>query len=160
MRARVCGDHVYRREGAGPNIRAMNTWMGWSLALAGLVAGWFSYGWPGLLMAVSVAVFWLLLQFSRVMRAMQKAGAAPKGQVASAVMLHSRLRKGLKMLDLLGMTGSLGVKMSEQPEVWRWSDAGGVSVDVVLEGGSCVRWNLSRPDAVNDAAQDASISAP
>lgn len=60
----------------------MNSWIGWSLALLGLVAGWSAYGWPGVVLAISVTAFWLLLQFSRVMRLLRKAGGAPIGKSA------------------------------------------------------------------------------
>ena len=37
-----------------------------------------------------------------------EAASAPVGQVASAVMLHSKLRSGLKLMELIPLTGSLG----------------------------------------------------
>lgn len=136
----------------------MNAWIGWALVFGGLIAGWVAYGWPGLVLAISATVFWLLLQFSRVMRSLQKAGSQAIGQTESAVMLHSRLRKGLKLMDALALTGSLGRRVSEQPEVWRWSDTGGVSVDLMFERGRCVSWTLNRPEAA-DTAQESASSA-
>ena len=49
----------------------MNPWLGWALAAAALFLGWRSYGWPGVALAFSVIVFWLLLQFNRSIRVMR-----------------------------------------------------------------------------------------
>jgi hypothetical protein len=43
-------------------------------------------------LAVTVVVFWLLLQFSRALRVMRRPPARPVGTVPNAVMLHARLR--------------------------------------------------------------------
>ena len=65
-----------------------NHLLSWGLALAALVAGYVGWGWPGLVLAVTVLVFWLLLEFSRALRVMRMAAGRPKGVVDSAVMLH------------------------------------------------------------------------
>ena len=96
----------------------MNPLVGWGLALAALVAGWFSYGWSGLALAFTVIVFWLLIQFNRSVRVMRDAAEAPIGHVPSAVMLHAKLRVGLPMLQIVRLTKSLGKRLSESPEVW------------------------------------------
>lgn len=118
---------------------------GWLLALVAHVAGWLLYGWPGVAMAFSATVFWLLLQFSRALRAMREAGGAPVGQVASAVMLNARLRAGMRLVDIIRLTRSLGEKLGDAPETFRWTDAGGVAVTVEMAGGRCARWSLQRP---------------
>ncbi|MDT7833597.1 hypothetical protein [Aquabacterium sp. OR-4] len=132
---------------------------GWLLALAALLAGWFTYGWPGVALAFSVIVFWLLLQFSRAMRAMRQATGAPVGEVASAVMLNARLRQGLRLMDIIGMTRSLGEKLADTPESFRWRDAGGSSVTVELRAGRCVRWTLHRPE-VPEAPEAPAANTP
>ena len=126
--------------------------IGWGLALAALVSGYLAYGWPGVVLALSVVVFWLLLQFSRALRAMRKAGQSPIGTVPSAVMLHARLKTGMRLLDLIQITRSLGEKLADEPETFRWTDASGASVVVELEGGRCQRWRLQRPEAPDAAA--------
>ena len=127
----------------------MNPVVSWGLAAAALAAGWFAYGWPGLVLAVSVIVFWLLLQFSRALRAMRKAGAAPIGRVASAVMLHSRLRQGMTLVQVLALAGSLGERVgpaaADAEESWCWRDDGDTSVTVNLRRGRIVSWKLTRP---------------
>ena len=92
----------------------MNPWLGWALAAAALVAGWQSYRWPGLALAFSVIVFWLLLQFNRSIRVMRDAAESPLGAVPSAVMLHSKLRVGLPMLQIVTMTKSLGRHVADR----------------------------------------------
>jgi hypothetical protein len=50
--------------------------VGWALAVAAVAAGYVGYGWPGVVLAVTVVVFWLLLQFSRALRVMRGPPAA------------------------------------------------------------------------------------
>ena len=126
----------------------MNPWIGWSLAAVATALAWYQMGWKGGVFAVSVIVFWLLLQFSRAVRAMKEAGAAPIGFVHSAVMLHARLKDGMTLLQVIGLTRSLGQRLGEegvQPERWRWADEGGASVTVELMGGKVRHWALDRP---------------
>ena len=128
----------------------MSPQLGWLLAAVGLVAGYRTYGWPGVMLALTVVVFWLLLQFSRALRALREAGAAPVGSLRSAVMLHAKLRKGMTLPQVLAATGSLGEKVDAVPagadESWRWRDAGGAVVTVHLKRGKVVDWSLARED--------------
>jgi len=123
----------------------MNPVVGWGLAFAALVAGWFGYGWPGLALAFTVIVFWLLIQFNRSVRVMRDAADAPIGHVPSAVMLHAKLRTGLPMLQIVKLTKSLGKRLSESPEVWAWADESGAEVRIVFDKGFCTSWTLNRP---------------
>lgn len=126
-----------------------NPWLGWVLAVAAVLAGTLSYGWKGLTLAATAVAFWLLLQFSRALRALRDAARAPVGHVASAVMLHSRLRSGLRLADVLRLTGSLGRKVAGQhgqpgDECWAWADAAGDTVEVLLRQGHVHSWQLER----------------
>ncbi len=123
----------------------MNTWMGWSLAATALVAGYASYGWRGVVLALSVVVFWLLLQFSRALRVMRLAAAAPVGMVPSAVMLHAQLGAGLRLMDIIKLTRSLGRKVRDEPETFAWRDESGAEVEIEFADGRCARWQLKRP---------------
>lgn len=123
----------------------MTPLIGWGLAFAALVAGWFGYGWPGLALAFTVIVFWLLIQFSRSVRVMRDAASAPIGHVPSAVMLHAKLQTGMPMLRIVALAKSLGRPVSKVPEVWAWGDESGAGVEIAFEGGRCVRWSLVRP---------------
>ena len=129
-------------------MRAMSPILGWALAAITVFLGWRVYGAAGIAMAVSVIVFWLLLQYSQTIRAMRRAGEAPVGSIDSAVMLNARLRRGLTMLQLIGMTHSLGRKddgAQGDAEHFEWADAGGSAVRVRLERGRLSTWELQRP---------------
>jgi hypothetical protein len=144
----------------------MNATMGWVLAAAAVGAGWFSYGWPGLALAISVVVFWLLLQFSRAMRVMRQAAGSPVGRVPSAVMLQARLKTGQTMLQVLTLTRSLGHKQplpadaAPADEAWAWEDEGGVRVLLMFGGGKLLRWTLERPSEDAAAAASGPPEAP
>jgi hypothetical protein len=127
----------------------MNPWIGWTLAVVATALAWHQMGWKGVVLAVTVVVFWLLLQFSRALRAMKEAGAAPIGYIPSAVMLNARLKAGMTLLQVIGLTKSLGQRIGDegvQPEHWRWTDEGGSSVTLELQGGKLQRWTLERPE--------------
>lgn len=108
------------------------------------MAGWLGWGWRGIVLAVTVIVFWLLLQFSRTLRAMQRAAQQPLGSVASAVMLQARVQPGMPLLKVIGLAGSLGRRIAEQPETFAWTDAGGDSVHVELAAGRVSKVTLVR----------------
>jgi len=105
----------------------MNSRLGWILVGAGLVAGYFAYGWRGVALALSVTAFWLMLQFTRALRTMRLASDAPVGHVDSAVMLQSKLHAGNPAM-----------------ETYRWTDAGGSRVQAVFEAGRLKHWTLER----------------
>lgn len=123
----------------------MNGLVGWALAVLALALGYVQWGWPGVALGVSVIVFWLLLQFSRALRVMKNAGAAPVGHVDSAVMLHSKLAKGMTLMQVITLTRSLGRKTADTPETFEWADASGAVVSVELVDGRCTTWRLTRP---------------
>lgn len=119
--------------------------VGWLLAGAALVAGYVSYGWHGLVLALTVIVFWLLLQFSRTLRVLRGAAQSPVGHVANAVMLHAKLQAGMRLPQVIALTGSLGRKVADEPnETWAWTDAQGDSVQVAFSAGRCSNWRLER----------------
>lgn len=119
--------------------------IGWALALLAMVLGGWFFGWRGVLVALSGTVFWLLLQFGRLMRLMSAVNSSPIGRVDSAVMLNARLRAGMKLIEVLPLTHSLGLKLHEAPETYAWTDAGGCRVELVIEAGRLRRWQLHRP---------------
>ena len=129
----------------------MDARLGWALAVAAVALGYVQWGWQGVLLAVTGIVFWLLLQFTRALRAMRTAGGAPVGHVASAVMLQARLKKGQRLMDIILLTRSLGEKLADDPETFRWTDDSGAAVTVELVKGRCVRWSLARPDDAGGA---------
>lgn len=135
----------------------MNASWGWALAALAVFVGWMQWGWQGVLMAVTVTVFWLLLQFNRAVRVMRQATGAPVGHVESAVMLHSRLRQGMRLMEIIPLTRSLGQRADDtavaDPALERfvWTDASGCSVSVELARGQVRSWTLQRPPSEGDA---------
>lgn len=134
----------------------MNPWIGIGLALAALIGGGLLLGWQGVIFAMTVIVFWLLLQMSRLMRVMKQAGAAPIGSVANAVMFHAKLHAGMKLVDLLALAGSLGRKLDGEGKRYAWEDAQGDRVELRLEKGKLVEWRLERAQAGGEGAEAAS----
>jgi hypothetical protein len=119
---------------------------GWALAVAAVAVGYAGYGWRGVLLAVSVIVFWLLLQFSRALRVMRLAAQAPVGQVPSAVMLHAKLQPGMPLMAVIKLTRSLGRKVLDEPETFAWRDESGAEVEIEFDGGRCKVWRLTRAE--------------
>jgi hypothetical protein len=124
----------------------MSPILGWALAAALAVASFEAYGWPGLALAVSAIVFWLLLQFNRTVRVMKNAADSPLGEIENAVMFHAKLERGLTMLQIVTRTKSLGKKVEGSADDWVWQDPGGNRVCLHFERGRLRRWQLERPE--------------
>ena len=108
------------------------------------------YGWPGFFAVSGGLVFWLLLHWTRMLTVMQRAARRPIGHVDSAVMFNARLKPGVNLMHVIAMTRSLGERLSaegEEPERYRWTDNGGSTVSVTLQGGRVSAWELQRPPA-------------
>jgi hypothetical protein len=125
--------------------------IGWALVAAALAAGWLAYGWRGIVLALSVIAFWLLLQASRTLRVLRNAAQSPLGHVDSAVMLNAKLGVGLRLAQVIGITRSLGRQVSagvgDGPEVFAWCDGGGDEVEATFVNGRCTHWRLRRHGA-------------
>jgi hypothetical protein len=131
----------------------MSAVIGWSLAAIGIAIGYFTQGWRGVLLAVSVIVFWLLLQFGRGVRVLRVASARPVGFVDSAVQLHAQLHPRMRLVELLHRTRSLGRRL-EAPagqDRFEWADGGGDRIVVTLARGRLVESALLRADAPSAA---------
>jgi hypothetical protein len=124
--------------------------VGWGLAAAAIAAGYVGWGWPGVLLGFTVLVFWLLLQFSRSLRVLKQAAGNPVGHVDSAVMLHSKLKTGMTLSQVLPLTRSLGTRLSDAPERWGWADPGGARVSLEFAGGKLQSWTLTRDEAASE----------
>ena len=123
----------------------------WLLGLAAAVAGYASWGWPGVALAMTVVVFWLLLQFNRALRVMRQASSRPKGQVDSAVMLHAKLQLGMRLAQVMQLSRSFGEAQAAPSadstgaeESYLWTDNGGARVTVQLRNGKVSAWTLQR----------------
>lgn len=116
------------------------------LAGSAIMVGTWLYGWRGLVLGITLVVFWAVLQFRRATRLMQNVAQRPKGWVESVVMTQSRLSPGMDLSEVLTVTGSLGVRVNARDE-WSWHDAGGDQLVVVMRRGVVVRWEIARADA-------------
>jgi hypothetical protein len=128
----------------------MSPIVGWGLATLGIATGYVGWGWPGVVLGVTVLVFWLLLQFSRSLRVLKLAAGAPVGHVDSAVMLHSKLKTGMTLSQVLPLTRSLGTRLSDTPERWGWADSGGARISLEFEQGKLRSWTLTRDEATSE----------
>jgi len=124
----------------------MHPVIGWVLAAVLAVASFEAYGWPGLALAASAIVFWLLLQFNRALRVMKNAAGMPLGEIESAVMFHAKLERGLTMLQIVTRTKSLGKKVEGSDDDWVWQDPGGNTVRLHFERGRLKRWQIERAE--------------
>ena len=121
-----------------------------------------SYGWAGVALVGGAIVMFLLMHFNRTMQVLKRAADRPVGTVASAVMLNAKLKRKATLLHVIAMTRALGEQRSpkdEQPERFRWTDAGGSWVDVTFAGGKVTEWTLVRPEVVEDEAAAGAPSA-
>jgi hypothetical protein len=134
----------------------LSPWLAWGLAVAAVAVGYVGYGWPGVVLAITVVVFWLLLQFSRALRVMKAAAGRPVGSVPSAVMLQSKLHAGMTLAQVMKLTGSFGqarvvasagVPLDRAEEVFAWRDEAGDEVVVQLRAGKLQAWQLQRVDS-------------
>lgn len=127
-----------------------------------VAAAWRGYGWAGVAVVVGGIVMWVLLHFTRMMQVLKRAANNPVGHVGSAVMLNAKLKPGMTLLHVVAMTRALGEQRSpkdEQPEVFRWTDAGQSHVTCEFSNGKLVKWEMHRPQPPEEAAQEAAPPA-
>ena len=126
--------------------------------VAGVVAvvvAYRGYGWAGVAAVATGLVMWVLLHFTRMMQVLKRAANRPIGYVDSAVMFNAKAKPGMTLLHVVAMTHALGKLQSEkgaQPEVWRWTDAGGSHVDCTFVAGKLAHHALYRPPAEDSPA--------
>lgn len=124
------------------------------LGLAGLLYWSFrAFGWWGFSLVSSGIVFWLLQHTHRLMQTLERATDKPMGVVVNAVMFHAQLHPGLRLLQVIGLSGSLGRLQSEpraQPEVFVWHDESGDQVQCSFAEGRLTDWQLQRATVPSD----------
>jgi len=112
-----------------------------------------TYGWAGVALVGGVLVMFLLLTFNRAMQVLRRAGDAPIGYVASAVMLNAKLKPKVSLMHVMALTRALGelrTVKNEQPEIYRWTDTGGSWVEATFVEGKLTEWKLVRPEVAAD----------
>jgi hypothetical protein len=120
------------------------------VAVVLLTLAWRAYGWPGWVALLTALILWALLHVTRLLRVLGRAARRPVGAVDSAVMLHAKLHVGVPLLHVLALTRALGVSLTaqgEEPQVLRWTDAGGAHLNCEFRQGRLVAWQLVRPAA-------------
>jgi hypothetical protein len=133
----------------------VNPLAAWTLALGAVAVGAVAWGWRGALLGATAAVFGMLLQFTIALRAMRDAARAPVGRVADVQRFARWLRPGLRLVQLVRATGSLGEAVSDQPEVWCWRDAQGGQIQVTLVHGRVTTWTVADAPGAQDGPSPA-----
>lgn len=122
-----------------------------------------SYGWQGIAAVASMLVFWVLLNFNRMMQVLKRAANRPIGYVDSAVMLNAKLKPGMTLMHVIAMTKALGKLVSvkhEQPEVFTWTDNSDSIVTATFVGGKLSHYELFRPSPEDAPVPVADIAPP
>lgn len=128
--------------------------------IAAAVLAYRSYGWAGVAAAVTLLVFWMLLNFTRTMQVLKRAANRPIGYVDSAVMLNAKLKPAMTLLHVVAMTRSLGAQLSpkdEQPEIFSWTDGSDSRVTCTFVGGKLSHHELFRPETSAESAASSTV---
>ena len=121
------------------------------LVLVGIgVLAYRAYGWGGIALATGGLVMWVLMHMSRMLVVLRRTTQRPVGTVASAVMLHARLARGMALLQVLALTQALGQRVDDADtppdhETYLWTDASQATVRCSFAHGKLVHWELQRP---------------
>jgi hypothetical protein len=116
-----------------------------ALATALAYAAWRSYSWPGLILALLMLSFWLLLHFTKLMRLLRTVANRPLGRVRDATVLAKHLKPGMPLVDVMRLTLSIGALQSApdtEPEVRTWSDDAGRTAICSFEQGRLVSFRV------------------
>lgn len=110
-----------------------------ALVLALCYAGWKSYGWQGLLLAVLMSSFWVLLHFTKLMRLLRAAANRPLGAVDDVRALQGRLKPGMPMHEVVRQAACLGKRQEgpseEATEDFVWHDPQGRTLHLRFDHG-------------------------
>jgi hypothetical protein len=124
----------------------MSPYVLWAGAALAVAVGYLTNGWRGVALVITALCFWMVLQFTRVLKVLNQAGRNPMGLIENAVMFNARLSQGMRLTEVIKLARSLGRRVgeSENPETWAWADPGGDEVQVHLQGGRVIGWQLVR----------------
>jgi len=128
-----------------------------AMALALSYAAWRSHGLPGLLLAVLMLSFWLMLHFTKLMRLLRTVAARPMGRARDAAALHARLKPGMAMVDVIRLTLSIGqlrTPPDTEPEERHWADDTGQVVVCRFEHGRLASFRLEPVSPPDDSDID------
>jgi hypothetical protein len=128
-------------------------WRNFLIPLAALLLMMWAYhafGGAGIVFVISGGVLWVLLNFTRMVTILKRAGHRPVGYADSAIMLNAKLKTGQTLMHVIALTRSLGKPESEkdaQPEIFIWKDGTDSTVRCEFLHGRLQQWELSRPKA-------------
>ncbi len=106
-----------------------------------------AYGWAGIALVLGALVMWVLMHMSRMLMVLRRTTQRPVGTVASAVMLHARLERGMALLQVLALAQALGQRIEEadpEREAYQWTDTSDATVRCSFANGKLVQWELQR----------------
>lgn len=114
-----------------------------ALVLALCYVGWRTYGWPGLLLALLMSCFWVLLHFTKLLRLLRAAAGRPVGAVADVRALQGRVRPGMPMHEVIRQAACLGKRddssLSDTTETFVWHDIQGRTLHLRFHHGRLQR---------------------
>ncbi len=140
-------------------MRRMN-WRNVLIPVAALLLMMWAYhafGWSGIVFVISGGVLWVLLNFTRMVTILKRAGQRPVGYADSAVMLNAKLKPGQSLMHVIALTRSLGQLESEkdtQPEIFVWKDSTDSVVRCEFRQGRLHLWELTRPQHEDELGSD------
>ncbi|THU01467.1 glycerate kinase [Lampropedia puyangensis] len=118
-------------------------------AVSVLMVGYYNRGWAGFMLVLGAVVFFILLHLTRVMKILKVASGTPKGRISSAIMLNSKLKQGMTLLQVVQLTRAIGEVQGDPnaPQVChRWTDPGGAWVDAVFVNSKLQNWQFGRTE--------------
>lgn len=107
-----------------------------------------AYGWAGVALGLGALVMWALMHMTRMLVVLRRTTQRPVGTVASAVMLHARLERGMALLQVLALTQALGQRLEDTDadhETYQWTDTSDATVRCNFANGKLMDWELQRP---------------
>ena len=123
----------------------LRTWLFPAMAAALAYAAWRSYSWPGLILALLMLSFWLLLHFTKLMRLLRTVANRPLGRVRDVGAMAKRLKPGMPLVDVMRLTLSIGALRSApdtDSELRTWSDDAGRTAICHFEQGRLVSFRV------------------
>jgi hypothetical protein len=135
-----------------------------AVGIAAVVMGYRMAGWLGIAAVTGGLFMWVMLNYTRMVKVLERAGTRPIGYLDSAVMLNAKLKPRMNLLHVVAMTRSLGERLTEpfaNPELYRWTDPGGSHVTCTFLNGKLSHHELWRPEGGESVpAQDALPPGP